>query len=100
MRFRDQQRVARVTRTSGEDGQEILGLPDPVRRFHTFDDLTEDASFHEQSTLAYDRILSRRLLLELLREPNENTLGTPDVAEPVNVFVIDDFIDHGRTEFA
>ena len=31
-------------------------------------------------------------------EPDENSFGTPDVAEPVDVFVIDDFIDHRRTE--
>ena len=37
---------------------------------------------------------------ELLGEPNENSFGTPDVAEPVDVFVIDDFIHHRRTELA
>src|SRR5262245_6739020 len=37
---------------------------------------------------------------ELLGEPDENAFGTTDVAEPVDVFVIDDFIDHRRTELA
>ena len=53
----------------------------------------------ELSALAFDRILSGSLLPELLREPDENALGSPNIAEPVNVFVIDDLIDYGRTEF-
>jgi hypothetical protein len=40
------------------------------------------------------------LLPELLGEPDENSFGTPDVADPVDVFVIDNFIDHRRTELA
>ncbi len=54
----------------------------------------------EFSTLTFHRILSGDLLPELLGEPDENSFGTPDVAEPVDVFEIDDFIDHCRTEFA
>jgi len=38
-------------------------------------------------------ILPRGLLPELLSKPDENSFGTPDVAKPVDVFVIDDFID-------
>jgi hypothetical protein len=45
-------------------------------------------------------ILSGCLLPELLGEPDENSYGTPDVAEAVDVFVIDVFIDHRRTELA
>src|SRR5262245_24906673 len=37
---------------------------------------------------------------ELLGEPDENAFGTTDVAEPVDVFVIDDFIAHRRTQLA
>ena len=37
-------------------------------------------------------------LPELLGEPDENSFGTPDVAEPVDALVIDDFIDHFRAE--
>ncbi len=40
------------------------------------------------------------LLSELLSEPAETSFGTPDVAEPVDIFVIDDFIDHRGTELA
>jgi len=35
-----------------------------------------------------------------LGEPDENSFRTPDVAEPVDVFVIDDFINYRRTELA
>src|SRR5688572_2612739 len=54
----------------------------------------------ELSGLPFQRILSGRQLPELLGEPDENFFGTPNVAEPVDVFVIDDFIDHRRTELA
>ena len=37
---------------------------------------------------------------ELLGEPDENAFGTPDVAQPIDVFVIDGFIDRRRTELA
>lgn len=50
--------------------------------------------------LTFHGILPGDLLPELLGEPDENSFGTPDVAEPVNAFVVDDFIDHRRTEFA
>jgi hypothetical protein len=48
----------------------------------------------------FQGVLSGGLLPELLGDPDENSFGTPDVAEPVDVFVIDDFIDHRRTELA
>src|SRR6185503_3505617 len=54
----------------------------------------------EFSTPTFHGILSGGLLRELLGEPDENSFGTSDVAEPVGVFVIDDFIDHRRTELA
>ena len=54
----------------------------------------------ESSTLAVHGILSGDLLPELLGEPDENPFWTPDVAEPVGVLIIDDFIDHRRTELA
>lgn len=50
--------------------------------------------------LTFHGILPGGLLPELLGEPDENSFGTPDVAEPVDVFVIDDFIDHRRAETA
>src|SRR5262245_65516757 len=52
------------------------------------------------STLALHRILSRGLLLGRLGEPDQNSFGAPYVAEPVDAFVIDDFIDHRRAELA
>jgi len=53
--FRDQQGVARVTGSPGEEREHILGLPDSMRRLYAFDDLTEDASLHEQSSLQKKR---------------------------------------------
>src|SRR5688572_11410250 len=40
------------------------------------------------------------LLPELLGKPDENSFGAPDVAEPIRVFVLDDFADELRAEFA
>ena len=54
----------------------------------------------EFSTLAFHGIFSGGLLPELLGEPDENSFGAADVAEPVDVFVIDDFINYRRTELA
>src|SRR6185503_19779363 len=54
----------------------------------------------EFSTPTFHGILSGGLLRELLGEPDKNSFGTPDVAEPVDVFVVDDFIDNRRTELA
>ena len=48
----------------------------------------------------FQGILPGGLLPELLGEPYENSFGTPDVAEPVEIVIIDDFIDHHRTELA
>ena len=42
---------------------------------------------------------SRSLLSEFLREPDENSFGTPDVAEPIRVFVLDYFADELRAAF-
>jgi len=39
-------------------------------------------------------------LPELLGEANENSFGTPDIAKSVDVFIVDDFIDHCRPELA
>ena len=36
---------------------------------------------------------SGSLLPELLREPDENSFGAPDVAEPIRVFVLDHLAD-------
>src|SRR6266849_3461055 len=33
---------------------------------------------------------------DLLGEPDENALGASDVAEPIHVFVLDDFVDELR----
>src|SRR3954451_18576914 len=43
---------------------------------------------------------SGSLLPEFLGEPDENSFGTPDVAEPILVFVLDHFADELRTAFA
>ena len=43
------------------------------------------------STLTSHGIRSGSLLPELLGEPDENSFGTPDVAEPIHVFILDDF---------
>jgi hypothetical protein len=40
------------------------------------------------------------MLPELLGEPDENSLGTPDVAKPIQVFVLDHFADELRAAFA
>src|SRR5689334_6090632 len=53
-----------------------------------------------RSTGAFHGVLSGSLLPELLGEPDEDSLGTPDVAEPVDAFVVHDFIDHRRAELA
>jgi hypothetical protein len=45
-------------------------------------------------------ILSGTLLPELLCEPDENSFGTPDVAEPIQVFILDHFADELRAAFA
>src|SRR6185436_18788638 len=52
------------------------------------------------STLTLHGILAGGLLPKLLAEPDENSFRTADVAEPVDAFVIDDFIDHRRAELA
>lgn len=43
---------------------------------------------------------SGSLLPKLLGEPDENSFGTPDVAEPIHVFVLDHFADELRAAFA
>src|SRR5207249_11749598 len=52
------------------------------------------------STFMSHGIRSGRLLLELLGEPDENPFGTPDVAEPIHVFILDHFADELRAAFA
>jgi hypothetical protein len=42
---------------------------------------------------------SGSLLPELLREPDENSFGAPDVAEPIRVFVLDHLADELRAAF-
>src|SRR5256714_13823976 len=42
---------------------------------------------------------SGSLLPELLGKPAENPFGTPDVAEPIRVFVLDHFADELRAAF-
>lgn len=44
--------------------------------------------------------LSGSLLSELLCESDENSFGTPDVAEPINVVVLNNFVDEHRAVFA
>src|SRR5437763_8230157 len=39
-------------------------------------------------------------LADLLGEPDENALGASDVAEPIHVFVLDDFVDELRVVLA
>src|ERR1700730_7308112 len=39
-------------------------------------------------------------LADLLGEPDENALGASDVAEPIHVFVLDDFVDELRAVLA
>ena len=41
-------------------------------------------------------ILPGGRLPELLGAPDEDSFGAPNVAEPVDAFEIDDFIDHRR----
>src|SRR5574341_2215068 len=52
------------------------------------------------STLTSYGILSGSLLPELLGEPDENSFGTPDVAEPIHVLILDHFADELRAAFA
>src|ERR1700694_6128286 len=40
------------------------------------------------------------LLPEFLGEPDENSFGPPDIAEPIRVFVLDHFADELRAAFA
>src|SRR3989442_7858289 len=52
------------------------------------------------STLMSHGIRSGSLLPELLGEPDENPFGTPDVAEPIHVLILDHFADELRAAFA
>src|SRR3954470_23854721 len=52
------------------------------------------------SMLASHGIRSGRLLPELLGEPDENSFGTPDVAEPIQIFILDHLADELRAAFA
>ena len=48
------------------------------------------------SSLTSHGIRSGSLLLKLLGEPDENSFGTPDVTEPINVLILDHFADELR----
>src|SRR5690242_7451018 len=50
--------------------------------------------------LTFYGVLSGSLLPELLGEPDENSFGTTDVAEPIHVVVLDHFADDLRAKFA
>jgi hypothetical protein len=52
------------------------------------------------STLTSHGIRSGSLLPELLGEPDENSFGPPDVAEPIHVFILGHFTDELRAAFA
>src|SRR5687767_6880685 len=52
-----------------------------------------------RSTPTSHGILSGSLLLELLGEPDENAFGTPDVAEPIHVFIPNYFAHELRAAF-
>src|SRR5262245_40147286 len=59
-----------------------------------------EAPLLQSSTVTSHGIRSGRLRLELLSEPDENSLGTPDVAESIHVFILDHFADTLRAAFA
>ena len=59
--------------------------------------LDADAKF---STLTSHGIRSGSLLPELLGEADENPFGTPDIAEPIHVFILHHFADELRAPFA
>src|SRR5690606_26751030 len=52
------------------------------------------------STSTSHGIRSAGLVSKLFGEPDENSFGTPDVAEPVDAFVIDHLIDQRRAKLA
>lgn len=59
--------------------------------------LDADAKF---STLTSHGIRSGSLLPELLGEADENPFGTPDIAEPIHVFILGHLADELRAKFA
>src|SRR5262247_4015542 len=52
------------------------------------------------STRMSHGIRSGSLLPELLGEPDENSFGTLDIAEPIDVFILDHIADELRAAFA
>ena len=48
----------------------------------------------------FDGIRSRSLLPQLLGKPNQNSLGSPDVAQPIQVSVLDHVADKLRAALA
>src|SRR5262245_37648493 len=56
--------------------------------------------FTQFSTVTFHGIRSGCLLPELLSAPDENPLGTADVAEPIQVFILDHLADELRASFA
>jgi len=59
MGFRGEQGVAWITGVYGQEGQEILGLPCPMRRFNTLDDLTEYACCHKHIVVPTEEEICR-----------------------------------------
>src|SRR5204863_1469996 len=58
------------------------------------------ASTHPYQVCTCPMCSSGSMLLELLGKPEENSFGAPDVAEPIRIFVLDDFSDELRAAFA
>jgi hypothetical protein len=58
------------------------------------------ASTHPYQVCTCHMCSSGSLLPELFGEPDENSFGAPDVAEPIRVFVLDHFADELRAAFA
>ena len=59
----------------------------------------------DDAGVVFDRAISQMparvwALADLLGEPDENALGASDVAEPIHVFVLDDFVDELRAVLA
>src|SRR5690606_33172451 len=54
----------------------------------------------EFSGLSFHWVRSGGLVPELFGEPDQDSLGASNVAEPVDIFVVDHLIDHCGTELA
>ena len=67
-------------------------------------DQPRDAVHRPAGSIPYQVCICRKcstgsLLPDLLREPNENSFGAPDVAEPIRILVLDHFADELRAAF-